>query len=603
MKSILALALLLSLQESRETWEARAKELEDALRGADAVDTVFLKDGRKLNGKIEEDTPEHVRLKVKLGSMKFAREDVARVERSPNQEFLTKLAAARGKAPELQALMEWASKNNLAPGRELAACLLLVLDPAHAAAKAALASGQSERDVLHLKDGTRKEGVIASETEDAVVLEIPLRGSKGETMGLGKTVVPKAQIARVERMPEGARAKARERLAAFNDRAALLSAALEKIRPVPEPLIEGRAGFKTESDVFVLHSTGSDLLAKETTHALNQMFAAFQRHFSVRRNAGKKVNVYFFANRPEYDAFQKATMGGTVMNPAYYDPRANHIAAFNRVETAKAEAVRKAILDAEKEIEGCKDKVNKEEVRINKQVREIRAKLDEMAAQAKRDARGNPTAEAEINRQKKEILDELKRREQEVREELNGYRKQMDAEIERNRGVIRANRQVLVNQSRAMYETLFHETFHAFAANYLWTEKDDGKLPHWLHEGMATYYERSVVEAGELIHGSIDPGMLDLAKKSAVPLEKIVVAGGESFAVTHPQEVDRSNAHYAAAWGLAHFLISRGTGKDKFEAYAKATQAGDPKRAFEALAGKPIAQLESEWRLYLSELK
>jgi hypothetical protein len=603
MKSILALALLLPLQDTRESYEARAKELEDAVRGADAVDTVYLKDGRKLSGKIEEETPEHVRLKVRLGSMKFAREDVARVERSPNQEFLTKLAAARGKAPELQALMEWASKNNLAPGRELAACLLLALDPAHAAAKAALASGQVDRDILLLKDGTRKEGIIASETEDSVVLEVPLRGPKGETMGLGKTVVPKAQIQRIDRMPEGARAKARERLAAFNDRASLLSAALEKIRLVPEPLIEGRPGFKVEADVFVLHTTCPESLAKETTHALNQMFAAFQRHFSVRRNAGKKVNVYFFANRPEYDAFQTATTGGAVMNPAYYDPRANHIAAFNRVETAKAEAVRKAIVDAEKEIEACREKINKEEVRINKQVREIRAKLDEMATQAKRDARGDPKAEAEINRQKKEILEELKRREAEVREELNGYRKQMNDEMERNRGVVRSNRTVLANQSRAMYETLFHETFHAFAANYLWTEKDDGKLPHWLHEGMATYYERSVVEAGELIHGSVDPGMLELARRATVPLEKVVVAGGESFTVTHPQEIDRSNAHYASAWGLAHFLITRGTGKDKFEAYAKASQAGDPKRAFEALAGKSIAQLEPEWRAYLMELK
>jgi hypothetical protein len=604
MKSILALALLLSLQDSRETWEARAKELEDVLRGADAVDTVFLKDGRKLSGKIDEETPEHVRLKVKLGSMKLAREDVARVERSPNQEFLTKLASARGKAPELQALMEWATKNNLAPGRELAACLLLALDPAHAAAKAALASGQAaERDVLHLKDGTRKEGIIASETEDAIILEIPLRGSKGETMGLGKTVVPKAQIQRIERMPDAARAKARERLSAFNDRAALLNAALEKIRPVPEPLIEGRPGFKTPSDVFVLHSTGSELLAKETTHALNQMFAAFQRHFSVRRNAGKKVDVYFFVNRAEYDAFQTATTGGAVMNPAYYDPRANHIAAFNRVETAKAEAVRKAILDAEKEIEGCKDKVNKEEVRINKQVREIRAKLDEMAAAAKKEARGNPTAEAEINRQKKEILDDLKKREQEVREELNGYRKQMDAEIERNRGVIRSNRAVLVNQSRAMYETLFHETFHAFAANYLWTEKDDGKLPHWLHEGMATYYERSVVEAGELIHGSIDPGMLELAKEVDRAARE-GGRGGRRVVRGHPSAGDRPfQRPLRRRVGPGPLPDQPRDGQGEVRGLRQGLAGRGPEAGLRGPRREADRQVESEWRRYLSELK
>lgn len=290
-------------------------------------------------------------------------------------------------------------------------------------------------------------------------------------------------------MADGARAKARERLAVFSDRAGLLTAALEKIRPVPTILIEGRPGFRTESDVFILETTCSEPLAKETTHALNQMFAAFQRHFSVRRNAGKKVTVYFFADRAEYDAFQEATLGGAVMNPAFYDPKANHIAAFNRVETAKAEAVRKAILEAEREIEECKVKINREEVRIDRLVREIKAKLDNLVTQAKREARGDPKA------------------------------------------------------------------------------------------------------------------MLELVKRSTVPLEKVVVAGGESFMVTHPTEADRSNAHYASAWGLAHYLISKGTTRDQFEAYAKASQAGDAKRAIEILAGKPLSQLEPEWRVYLSGLK
>lgn len=606
MKLAAALAMLLVLQESRESWEARARDLEAAMKSADAVDTLHLKDGRKLTGKIEEETPEGVRLKVRFGAVKFSRDDIARIERSPVAEFLAKAAAARGKAPELQALMDWAAKNSLPQGRELAACLLLAVDPANAGAKAAVAAApaaQLDRDVIQLKDGTRKEGVIASETDDAIVLEIGLRGPKGETMGLGKTVVPKAQILRVERMPDGSRAKARERLAAFSDRSALSTAALEKIRPVPATMFDGRPGLRTESDFFILQTTGNEVLAKETTHALNQMFAAFQRHFAVRRNAGKKVNVHFFVSRNEYDAFQVATMGGAVMNPAFFNSKANHIAAYNRVETAKAEAVRRSILDAEKEIEECREKINREEVRIDKKVKEIKAKVNDLVAQAKRDARGDPKAEAEINRQKKDILDDLKSQETEIRQQLNAERKQLDEIIEKNRGVIGANRATLAAQGRMMYETLFHETFHAFAANYLWAERDDGRLPHWLHEGMATYYERSVIEAGELIHGSVNPAMLELAKRSTVPLEKIVVAGGEDFAVTHPTEIDRSNAHYASAWGLAHYLISKGTSREQFEAYAKASQAGDARRAFEALAGKPLAQLEPEWRTYIVGLK
>src|ERR1043165_6251394 len=167
MKTALGLLLLCLLQESRESYEARARDLEEALKNAAAVDTLSLKEGRKLAGKIEEETAEYVRLKARFGAMKFQREDVARIERSPVREILTKVGAARDKVAELQTLMDWAAKNNPAQGSELAPCLILAVDPAHVSAKAAAAgsspaAGQADRDVILLKDGNRKEGIIAS---------------------------------------------------------------------------------------------------------------------------------------------------------------------------------------------------------------------------------------------------------------------------------------------------------------------------------------------------------------------------------------------------------------------------------------------------------
>lgn len=598
----LLLALFLSPQETKESWEARARELEATIRSADSADTVYMQDGRKLTGKIEEETSEYVRLKVRLGSMKFNRDDVAHVERSPGQEFLTKLGPARGKAADLQALMDWAGKNNFAPGREMAACLLLAFDPQHAAAKAVVAAAPADRDVVLLKDGTRKDGVIASESSDSIILDVILRGPKGETMGLGKAVVLKAEIQRIDRMPDGARAKTRERMAAFTDRGALLSAALARIQAVPAT-VEGKKGFTIDSDVFVLQTTVSEPLAKETAHALNQIFAAYQRHFAVHRNFGKKITVYFFSSREEYDGFQLAQFGGAVLNPAFYNPKANHIAAYNVVQSAEAENVRKLVVAKEQEIADFREKVNREEARIDKQVREIKAKLNDQVAQAKKDSRGDPKAEAEINRQKKAILDKLKSDEDDAKKELEGYRKKMSDAIEQNWQIVRENRAVLQKQGRQMYETLFHEAFHAFAANFLWAETDSARLPHWLHEGLATYYERSVVEAGELIHGSVDPALRTLAMNAPVLLEKIVTAGGQDFVVTHPNDVLRSTAHYASAWALAHYLVGKGTTRDQFEAYAQASRSGDPKKAFEVLAGKPLPQVDAEWRAWIAAMK
>ena len=101
MKPFLALICLLALQDARPEWDARAKEVEAALRGAEATDTLHLKDGRKLSGKIEEETAVSVRLKGRYGAMTFNRDEVAKIDRSPVAEFLAKIGPARGKVAEL----------------------------------------------------------------------------------------------------------------------------------------------------------------------------------------------------------------------------------------------------------------------------------------------------------------------------------------------------------------------------------------------------------------------------------------------------------------------------------------------------------------------
>jgi hypothetical protein len=156
-----------------------------------------------------------------------------------------------------------------------------------------------------------------------------------------------------------------------------------------------------------------------------------------------------------------------------------------------------------------------------------------------------------------------------------------------------------------MYETLFHESFHAFAANFLWAESDNAALPRWLHEGLATYYERSAIEAGELVHGGTHPRMLEMLRSAPLmPLEKVISAGAEVYQVSHASEAERSTSLYAHAWGLAHFLVARGTSKEAFEAYVKDVAAGAHKvGAFEKLLGRELKGLDAEWLRYLTQLK
>jgi len=175
--------------------------------------------------------------------------------------------------------------------------------------------------------------------------------------------------------------------------------------------------------------------------------------------------------------------------------------------------------------------------------------------------------------------------------------------------VIRQNHAVLQNQMRTMYEILFHESFHAFATNFLWEEADNAGLPRWLHEGMATYFERSVVEAGELVHGGVHREFLALLRSQQqsnrlIAVGTIVSAGVEMFQTQHAGDIPRQEAAYAHAWGLAHYLLSKGVTRERMETYVSEVSAGNNKlAAFEKLAGKRIGDVEAEWRVHLNSLR
>ena len=69
----------------------------------------------------------------------------------------------------------------------------------------ALFLGQAEpADVIVLKDGTRRTGVIVEENDEAVVLRIAVKGPKGDVAGTLR--IARAEIAEIRRMPAEARA-------------------------------------------------------------------------------------------------------------------------------------------------------------------------------------------------------------------------------------------------------------------------------------------------------------------------------------------------------------------------------------------------------------
>ncbi len=111
--------------------KGKIAELDAKAREQTSVDTVTFKDGRKVQGKIEEETEEFVRIKSRLGSIKIPRADVQRLERGTGAgvQFPERYKQAQGKLDALLALMAWCKENNLRPEADLCAWQVLLQDP------------------------------------------------------------------------------------------------------------------------------------------------------------------------------------------------------------------------------------------------------------------------------------------------------------------------------------------------------------------------------------------------------------------------------------------------------------------------------------------
>jgi hypothetical protein len=461
-------------------------------------------------------------------------------------------------------VITWCREKNLIQHRDLAAYALLKEDPGNDAAWTALgvsaqivAPTGPEFDVVWLKDGTRREGIITSETDASIQMEVVVRGTKAETIGTGKASIPGRR--RADRPDERGGAKRGRRTGRCRSRMdAEDPESVRRILLVPDNFVR-LLRQRASGTLFELHSTLPAQQVRETAHTLEEMFNAFRRHFAIRRNAAKKIDVYFLSNSAEYAAFQQATRGGVAPNPAYFDIRANHVAAYYGVQRDDEARIRANILASEREIEEYKRKIAAEEDRIAKAFRSLRQQVMDEVAAARKGAGEDGKAQAAIDWIKQESLNTIKAQERTALDYLAKLRRDANQSIQQHEALIRHNQAVLVNQTKAMYEILFLESFHAFAANFLWEEADNAGLPRWLHEGMACYYERSVVEAGELIHGGVHPSFLTLLRNqqqinSLIPVSTLVAAGADLFQIQHTGEIPRQEMAYAHAWGLAHYL-------------------------------------------------
>ena len=463
-------------------------------------------------------------------------------------------------------------------------------------------------DVLHFRD--RRDpvrGVILEETKRAVEFRIIHEGRKGEVAGSVDATFQLADIARIERITPVERGRVIARSEALSQRGMRLHSALQKIS-VSEARLLGSPALLTRTKHFEIYSTCDERFLREVTHYSEEMFRAFRANFPAREDAAARIKIYLFASREEYNRFQRIKIGAVLKNPAFYNNRENYIAVCNLVHKKLADQIRERILAAERVVREHKEKIRRAKQSISREVAKAYRRINKAyAAHARTIPKGDQAAWRRLKQWRSEQVRAVTHRKRELHEELDAMKKEANRFISTNRKVIVHNNGILARENKQMFETMFHEGFHAFAYNYLWVDGHRCVVPRWLDEGFACYYQESVVEAGYLIHGGVNESSLALLRKAKregklVPLEKIVTGTPRDFLVAANASGEHSGIYYSQSWALVHYMLQQ-VSVEQVQLYLKRINSGaDKRKAFEKMMGRTIPQVDAAVTMHVAKL-
>gem|GEM_PF-264687 len=435
-------------------------------------------------------------------------------------------------------------------------------------------------DIVRLKNGRTYHGLLAEETRDAIKFWVVKLPPRMEAHRLWYTFL-RSEVERIERLPPREREILAARVRALNP---VVKVRDERERwdkiekhltswgagtgskppkiagadPFSGPRSEGRnvRGWSYASDYFVLHSNAPREVVVRTANRLEQIYAAYADFFSRPVSAARPTVIILLQTLADYRAFLK-DQGRNFFNPAYYDPGRNQIVCGSEL---------KRLGEALKEVRQQEEELHKQRAYLNKRYKgKIPAVL---LAQLRRDR----SAIQEANKKNDAAFQEV---------------------------------------SRRLFQTLYHEGFHAYLENFVFPSRE-AAVPLWLNEGLAQIFESAVIDSGALRVDHVDDKRLERVKAllkdhQVVPLADLLKAGGRQFHVTHASAQQLSDRYYLTSWALAYYLLVDQKllyRTAKLDRYVKGLKrARDPLAAFRQLTGKPLADLERDLHAYLRRLQ
>jgi hypothetical protein len=413
-------------------------------------------------------------------------------------------------------------------------------------------------EVLYLKSGGSLKGLVEQETEKTIKFTHVKRDVKGKASCWVHTF-SRGEVAGIERL----KGKDRELLVArvkaldpkfTNDRAGWKTLTLQ---PAPWGMDKtGGLSYASKDKFFVLVSNAREDIVGRASFRLNSIYSAYQQFLPPRMHNTKPTKIILVKSVAEYRSLAKSR-GRNIRNPAFYDLKRNEIVCGAELQR----------------LDDALEEVRKQEAQWKKQTAAVK-----------------------------------KRYKGKIPAVIRAQLKRDQDEIDRVKG---ANDKAFEVASKWLFQTLYHEAFHAYLETFVYSDKA-AHVPSWLNEGMAQIFEIVQVEAGDLHIGRIDKLRLLRVKAlvndgKLISLEKLLRAKPTQFHMIQGSDHQPADGYYLASWALAYYLWQEQKvlrDPKKIEGYLSSLKAGtEAMTAFRQLVGKPLPQFEKDFHEYLRCLK
>ncbi|MHC4177118.1 MAG: DUF1570 domain-containing protein [Planctomycetota bacterium] len=428
----------------------------------------------------------------------------------------------------------------------------------------------SER--VELLDGRHYHGIIESEDDDWVHVML-IRRPRGRPMYLVIRTFDRASVASVVRAAPDERARVRQRIDQFRNRARIEAGRMEAVR-LETASEAGNSYHRYRGKWFTLDSSAEESTTRRIIVRIEQIFTAYRQILAPRADSERPLRLVVLSSMEEYRAYL-ARLGVRIRSPACFIQDRNLVIAGSELARYAAEMAKVNVRH---------DQLRRELQRLEE---DLSARLERIGRQLQRE--GVPRSE---------IARLLTMEKGKFQEQIQQKR------IELSR-CDRENVRAFQNVTRGMFARLYHEAFHAFLENYVYPASSHD-VPRWLNEGLAVVLEGGLLESGTLRVDAPNREALrrlqaDLGAAEPLPLKNLLAADEQAFLLGHD-----SDRYYAYSWGLAYYLTFRKNllSIPALEHYVqRSAEDVSPSERFEKLVGLPLPEFEKQWREYILQLR